>query len=43
MIGLIQRVTEASVRVGGEVVGAIGPGLVALLAVEPGDSAETGR
>jgi D-tyrosyl-tRNA(Tyr) deacylase len=43
MIGLIQRVTEASVRVGGEVVGAIGPGLVALLAVEPGDSIETGR
>jgi D-tyrosyl-tRNA(Tyr) deacylase len=43
MIGLIQRVTEASVRVGGEVVGAIGPGLVALLAVEPGDSTETGR
>lgn len=37
MIALIQRVTEASVRVDGEVVGAIGPGLLALVAVEPGD------
>jgi D-tyrosyl-tRNA(Tyr) deacylase len=37
MISLIQRVTEASVRVDGEVVGAIGPGLLALVAVEPGD------
>lgn len=43
MIGLIQRVTEASVRVGGEVVGAIGPGLLALLAVEPDDSEQTGQ
>jgi len=43
MIILIQRVAEASVKTGGVVVGAIGPGLVALLAVEPGDSAETGR
>lgn len=43
MISLIQRVAEASVRVQGEVVGAIGPGLLALLAVEPGDSAATGR
>ena len=37
MIALIQRVSEASVRVDGEVVGAIGPGLLALVAVEPGD------
>lgn len=37
MIALIQRVTEASVRVDGEVVGAIGPGLLALVAVQPGD------
>jgi D-tyrosyl-tRNA(Tyr) deacylase len=37
MIALIQRVSEASVRVDGETVGAIGPGLLALVAVEPGD------
>lgn len=37
MIALIQRVTEAGVRVDGELVGAIGPGLLALVAVEPGD------
>ena len=37
MLALIQRVTRASVRVDGEVVGAIGPGLLALVAVEPGD------
>ncbi|MBU8976913.1 MULTISPECIES: D-aminoacyl-tRNA deacylase [unclassified Lysobacter] len=37
MLALIQRVTEASVRVDGEVVGAIGPGLLALVGVEPGD------
>jgi len=44
MIALIQRVTEASVRVDGETVGAIGPGLLALVAVEPGDDeARTAR
>lgn len=44
MIALIQRVTEASVRVDGDVVGAIGPGLLALVAVEPGDDeARTAR
>lgn len=43
MIGLIQRVVEASVWVDEQVVGAIGPGLLALLAVEPGDTEETGR
>jgi D-tyrosyl-tRNA(Tyr) deacylase len=37
MIAVIQRVTEAAVRVDGEVVGEIGPGLLALVAVEPGD------
>ncbi|WP_026802513.1 D-aminoacyl-tRNA deacylase [Arenimonas oryziterrae] len=37
MIALIQRVLEASVTVDGERVGAIGPGLLALVAVEPGD------
>lgn len=37
MLALIQRVTEAGVRVDGELVGAIGPGLLALVGVEPGD------
>ena len=37
MLALIQRVTEASVVVEGETVGAIGPGLLALVGVEPGD------
>ena len=37
MLGLIQRVTSASVAVNDAVVGAIGPGLLALVAVEPGD------
>ena len=37
MLALIQRVTEAEVRVHGESVGRIGPGLLALVAVEPGD------
>lgn len=38
MIGLLQRVTEAVVRVGGEPVGAIGPGLLVLLGVEKDDT-----
>jgi D-tyrosyl-tRNA(Tyr) deacylase len=37
MLSLIQRVTQASVSVGDECVGAIGAGLLALVAVEPGD------
>ena len=37
MLALIQRVTQASVAVEGQVVGQIGPGLLALVGVEPGD------
>jgi len=37
MIALIQRVSEAAVRVADEIVGQIGPGLLALVAVVPGD------
>ena len=37
MLALIQRVTEARVEVEGATVGAIGPGLLALVGVEPGD------
>jgi D-tyrosyl-tRNA(Tyr) deacylase len=37
LILLIQRVTEASVLVHGEIVGQIGRGLLAFVAVEPGD------
>ena len=44
MIALIQRVAEASVSVGGETVGAIGQGILALVAVERGDAeAQAGR
>ena len=37
MLALIQRVTRADVAVDGETVGAIGPGLLALVGIEPGD------
>ncbi len=37
MIALIQRVLEARVTVAGQTVGEIGPGLLALVAVEKGD------
>lgn len=37
MIALIQRVEEARVEVDGRVVGAIGPGLLALIGVQPAD------
>jgi len=37
MIALIQRVLSARVDVGNVTVGAIGPGLLALVAVQPGD------
>jgi D-tyrosyl-tRNA(Tyr) deacylase len=38
VIGLLQRVSTARVVVGDETVGAIGPGLLVLLAVEPADT-----
>jgi D-aminoacyl-tRNA deacylase len=41
MIALIQRVSEAQVRVGGELVAAIGRGVLALIAVRRGDDAAT--
>jgi len=37
MLALIQRVTRADVTVDGESVGAIGPGLLALVGIEPDD------
>jgi D-tyrosyl-tRNA(Tyr) deacylase len=40
MRALVQRVSEASVSVGGERVAAIGPGLLVLLGVRSGDSAD---
>jgi len=38
VIALVQRVSSASVEVGGQVVGAIGRGLLVLVCAEPGDS-----
>lgn len=38
MIGLVQRVSQARVEVAGEVVGAIGPGLLLLVCAEPQDT-----
>jgi D-tyrosyl-tRNA(Tyr) deacylase len=43
MRGLVQRVVQASVTVGGEVVGAIGPGLCVLVGVTHDDTEATGR
>ncbi|MBI5612570.1 MAG: D-tyrosyl-tRNA(Tyr) deacylase [Gammaproteobacteria bacterium] len=37
MIGLLQRVSDARVRVGGEIVAAIGRGLLVLVGFEQGD------
>jgi len=42
MIALIQRVSEAQVRVGGELVGAIQRGVLALIGVQRADTAESG-
>jgi len=39
MLALIQRVTHASVEVEGQVVGRTGPGLLALVGVQPDDDA----
>jgi D-tyrosyl-tRNA(Tyr) deacylase len=41
VIALLQRVSSASVQVGGECVGAIGPGLLILLGVARGDERKT--
>jgi D-tyrosyl-tRNA(Tyr) deacylase len=43
MKALLQRVSEASVTVEGDQVGAIGPGLLVLVCAEPGDSEETAQ
>ena len=41
MKAILQRVREASVRVDGQVVGAIGPGLLVLVCAEPADTEAT--
>jgi D-tyrosyl-tRNA(Tyr) deacylase len=38
MIGLLQRVSQARVEVEGQIVGAIGPGLMVLVCAERGDA-----
>jgi len=43
MIGLLQRVTEAIVKVDGDIVGQIGPGLAVLIGVQRGDGPEQAR
>ena len=41
MIGLLQRVSEARVKVDGDIVGEIGSGLLVLVGVEKGDTEDT--
>ncbi len=43
MRALLQRVTQASVSVDGEIVGQCGPGLLVLVCAMPGDSLDTVR
>lgn len=43
MIALVQRVDEANVRVGGETVSSIGPGILILLGVGKGDTDDGAR
>ena len=43
MRAVIQRVLEASVKIDGKVVAGIGPGLLVLLGVQEGDTAEDGE
>lgn len=43
MIGLLQRVTQASVTVEGAIIGAIGRGLLVLVGVQAGDAAAQGE
>lgn len=43
MIGLLQRVTEAAVCVGGQEIARIGPGLLVLIGVRPQDDARQGE
>ena len=43
MLAVVQRVSRASVRIAGRVVGEIGPGLLVLLGVGPDDEADDAR
>ena len=43
MRAVVQRVSRAAVTIGGEAVGSIGPGLVALVGIRRGDDEAAGR
>ena len=43
MRAVVQRVSRASVTIGGEIAGSIGPGLVALVGIRRGDDEAAGR